>query len=194
MSESVRCFVAVKIPEAAAARVREAEDRLRAAQPSWKWVNPDTFHLTLKFLGEVDRDRLGELWSAITASLEGKRSFVMTLKGLGAFPNARSPRVAWAGIQAGAEELSELAEAVEAACERLGFEREQRPFAAHLTLGRARRGQTKSQVGQAIEREGDVEFGEAPVECVLLMRSQLSRAGAKYTVLQEHELEHGEAE
>ncbi|MBN1459556.1 MAG: RNA 2',3'-cyclic phosphodiesterase [Armatimonadetes bacterium] len=194
MSESLRCFVAVKIPEAAAARVREAQERLREAEPSWKWVDPDTFHLTLKFLGQVSSDRLGELWSAITASLDGRHSFVMTLKGLGAFPNARSPRVAWAGIQEGAQELGELAEAVETACERLDFEREQRPFAAHLTLGRARRGQTKSQVGQAIEREGDIEFGEAPVERVLLMQSQLRPDGARYTILEEHELEHGEAE
>lgn len=193
MSESVRCFVAVKIPEAAAARVRAAQERLREVEPSWKWVNPETFHLTLKFLGEVRREQLGEVWSAITAAMAERQSFTMTLEGLGAFPNTRAPRVAWAGIRGGAEELGELAEAVEAACQSYGFERERRPFAAHLTLGRARQGQTKSQVGQAIEQETDVEFGEAPVQRVLLMRSQLRPDGAQYTVLEEHELKHGEA-
>jgi 2'-5' RNA ligase len=194
MSDSVRCFVAARIPEAAAARVREAQQRLRDVEPSWKWVESGTFHLTLKFLGAVGRDRLGELWSAIRAALAGRRRFTMGLRGLGAFPNTRSPRVAWAGIEKGAKELRELAEVVEVACEHCGFEREQRPFTAHLTLGRARRGESRSQVGPAIEQEAEVELGEAPVERVLLMRSELRRGGAVHTVLEEHELEQGEAE
>jgi 2'-5' RNA ligase len=179
MSEAVRCFVAVKIPEAAAARVRDAQERLREVEPSWKWVSPD---------------RLEKLWPEIGAALSRRPPFTMTLEGLGAFPDTRSPRVAWAGIERGAEELRGLAEDVEAACECCGFERERRPFTAHLTLGRARRGQTKSQVGRAIEQDADIAFGEALIDRVLLMRSQLSPDGARYTVLEEHQLKHGEAE
>lgn len=194
MSESLRSFIAVKMPPDAIDRLREAQDRLQAAEADWKWVQPDTFHITLKFLGDVERGVLSTVWESVCETIEGSPAFTMGLRGLGAFPNAHTPRVAWVGIDEGSEALVDLAARVEGACEQHGFARESRPFRAHLTLGRARRPRPNPPLTAAIESMAEADLGGAPVDRILLMRSQLTPRGAQYGVLEEHLLNHGEAE
>jgi 2'-5' RNA ligase len=194
MSETLRSFIAVKLPPEALARLAEAQARLCKAEPGWKWVDPKSFHVTLKFLGAVPRADLEALWRSVTEALAGAPAFAVTLRGLGAFPNLRAPRVAWAGIERGAAELTALAEKVEHACAALGFAGEKRPFAAHLTLGRAREPKPNLDLARAIEELAEVELGEAAVDRVLLMKSTLTPKGAIYEALAEHLLQTGEAE
>ncbi len=194
MNKPVRCFLAVKTPLDRAQALREAQAQLRAAGGNWKWVDPDTFHLTLKFLGDVEESRTAEIWESVSAALVGSEAFAIRFRGLSVFPNLRLPRVAWAGIDHGAAELHELARKVEEACSAHGFERERRPFRAHLTLGRARRPESNSALAGVIEGMADAELGETDVSRVLLMKSTLTPKGAIYDVLEEHLLDHGEAE
>jgi 2'-5' RNA ligase len=118
----------------------------------------------------------------------------MALRGLGAFPNVHTPRVAWVGIDEGSAALVELAAKVEGACEQHGFPSESRPFRAHLTLGRARRPAPNPPLASAIEGMAGADLGEAAVDRILLMESRLTPRGAQYEVLEEHLLNHGEAE
>ncbi len=194
MSDSVRCFVAVKAPLGRAENLRHAQARLRAAEGDWKWVDPDTFHITLKFLGDVERTTIPELWASVSGAVGDTQEFKMQFRGLGVFPNARAPRVAWAGIDAGAAELRELAGKVEAACSARGFDRERRPFKAHLTLGRARRPRTSPALAALVQEMAEAGLGEAVVDRVLLMESTLTPKGALHDVLEEHLLDHGEGE
>lgn len=190
--ESLRCFIAVKLPAEARDSLSQAQARLRAAEPGWKWVNPDTFHVTLKFLGQVERERLEATWQSVRAAISGKRAFRVALRGLGVFPNLRAPRVAWAGINDGATDLAALAAEVEEACSRHGFEREKRPFAAHLTLGRARLAGPSPALAAIVQECAESQFGGGPVDRVLLMQSTLRPTGAVYTVIGEQALERGE--
>jgi len=193
VSDSIRSFIAVKMPLDAIERLSEAQDRLRAAEADWKWVRPDTFHITLKFLGEVEGGRISAVWDSVCEAVADSRPFAMALRGLGAFPNLHTPRVAWVGIDEGSAALVGLAAKVESACELHGFERERRPFRAHLTLGRARRPAPNPSLAAAIEGMAGADLGEAAVDRILLMKSQLTPRGAQYEVLEEHLLNHGVA-
>ncbi len=185
MSEPIRSFIAVKLPPESAERIRAAQERLRAADADVKWVDAASFHITLKFLGGVQQDRLSALWRSVTAALEGSRPIALHLRGIGAFPNPGRARVVWAGATEGAEELAELAARVEEACEKHGFERERRPFRAHLTLGRVRRPRPNAELAAAIAEQAEVDLGEAHMDRVLLMKSELTRAGAIYHILEQ---------
>ena len=183
--ERVRSFIAVAVPPASAERLRVAHERLREAEPGIKWVNPDGFHITLKFLGGVEPDRLQALWSDVSEALDGVAGFTMHFQGIGAFPNPNRARVVWAGVTDGAAELTEIAKRIEQVSSEHGFEMETRPFAAHMTLGRAREAASSPALAAAMREMASVELGQVSVDRVLLMKSELTRQGAMY-----HELEH----
>jgi len=185
VSESVRSFIAVPVPAETASRLAAAQERLRASGDDIKWVRPESIHLTLKFLGAVEPERLRALWQSLREALAGQRSFMARLRGLGAFPGPARARVVWAGLAEGAEELGALAARVEEVCAQHGFPPEERPFRAHLTLGRVRRPAPNPGLEAAIAAGADAELGEVPVERVLLMKSELRRDGARYHVLDE---------
>ncbi len=153
-----------------------------------KWVATDSLHVTLKFLGEVEPERLKRTWEAVRESLAGKTQFTMTLRGLGAFPNRNRVRVIWAGIEEGRDGLAELADRVERACAAQDFAPEDRPFQAHVTLGRVREPVLNADLAAALEALVQEDFGEVLVDRVLLMRSQLTPKGPIYTVLGEEGL------
>ncbi len=193
MSEFIRSFIAVKIPPDSAEEMSAAQQRLRAADASVKWVDPKGLHITLKFLGSVERERLTDVWRSAEQALNGSRAFTMRFQGVGAFPTLSRPRVIWAGVAEGAEELADLAARVEAACEKHGFERERRPFRGHVTLGRVRRPARNAALEAALAAQAEAKLGEARVDRTLLMKSELTRAGAVYHILEETLLSQGES-
>jgi 2'-5' RNA ligase len=134
-------------------------------------------HVTLKFLGETPETSVDGIVRAAEAVALGVPAFAVRLRGAGAFPNFRRPRVVWIGIEP-AEPLVRLATALDEACARLGFARETRGFAAHLTLGRVKRELGPGE-GVALERMGGalalVPGGH--VRSFVVMRSGLSRHG-----------------
>lgn len=188
MSDLIRSFIAVPVPPEAAGKLHTAQETLRRAAPAVKWVDPNSFHITLKFLGGVLPDRLQQTWQAVAAALGGAPSFTMRFHGLGAFPSANRPRVIWAGLTDGAADLTALAARVEQACAAFDFAPEARPFHSHLTLGRAREAKPDPDLSAAIAQLAQEQLGEVPVDRVLLMKSELTPRGAIYHVLQEHRL------
>ena len=188
MSDRIRSFIAVNIPPESAGLLRAAQDRLRAVDATVKWVHPDTFHITLRVLGPVEPLRLSALWRSVGPALDGAGPFSLRFHGVGAFPNPSRPRVIWAGTTEGAEALTRLAAAAEQVCVQHGFEPESRPFRAHLTLGRVREPSPNPALAAAMAALSDADLGEAPMDRVLLMKSELTRAGAIYHILEEKPL------
>ena len=168
------------------ARLAAAVEHLQPLAPGVAWVARDNVHVTLKFLGAVDNARLGALEPALAAAAAGHAAFDLTIDGLGAFPSRIRPRVLWAGIGAGAAELGTLAARVDEALAALGFARETRPFAAHVTLGRVREPRANPRLAAALDAGGPL--GRQRVARVSLMRSDLSPRGARYTELASHPL------
>jgi 2'-5' RNA ligase len=137
-------------------------------------------HVTLKFLGQIEETRVGAITEALVAVATRTPAFALDVRGLGAFPTPSRPRVLWAGLEPAAP-LTALAGAVDAALAALGFVRESRAFAAHVTLGRVRESRRNPALAAALARPADC--GGLPVARVSLMRSELHPRGARYTEL-----------
>ena len=179
----MRAFVAVFPPPEirkkalTTARRLTPDDRVR-------WTRPENVHLlTLKFLGEIREEALGGLCAALSEVCAAYAPFDAGLAGLGAFPSARRARVLWAGVGAGSAGLRSLAAEVDGALAPLGFEREKRPYAPHLTLGRVRGRPANLELPSGTEELG---FGVLRVD---LVESTLSPEGAVYRTVRAFALE-----
>ena len=181
---TVRAFVAVNLDQDLKDALAKVQERLKATRADVGWVRPESLHLTLKFLGQVEESRLGAVAEAIAAAATGYGSFRLVLGGVGAFPQPRAARVVWIGVQQGAEALVTLQARVEAGLEALGFAREERPFAAHLTLGRVRGPARREQLAVALTSIPAEPLGEMLLHRIDLMKSELGPGGARYTALQ----------
>jgi 2'-5' RNA ligase len=172
----------VLLPDDLRQRLAAAIDRLRPHAADIAWVTESNLHVTLKFLGQVDESRAPALADALRATLADQRAFDVGVRGLGAFPSPTRPRVLWAGLDDAAGALTAVARRVDACCGGLGFPRETREFAAHVTLGRVREPRRRQPaLADALARGAD--FGRLRVERVSLMRSELSPRGARYSEL-----------
>ena len=157
--------------------------RLRPLGPRVSWVAPPNLHLTLKFLGELPPEALEQVKEALPEAVAGATPFSLHFYGLGAFPGMVRPRVLWVGVDEGGQAAQALQARVQAALTRRGFAREERPFSAHLTLGRVREPRGLAQLQQAMARDARMDFGRLEVRALSLMRSDLSPAGSRYTEL-----------
>jgi 2'-5' RNA ligase len=171
----------VLLPDAVRAEVARVAAPLRGLGDV-KWVAPENYHLTLKFLGPVRRDVVEALSASLRRAAAEMRPFRLELARLGAFPTPARPQILWVGIDGGRELLEGLAKATEAASCAHGFPREERPYHGHLTLGR-----THSPVGRPALadrlRTGDTgRIGTVDVEAIYLMRSTLLPRGPVYSI------------
>lgn len=176
----IRLFVALELPASVRAALDEIATQLRpAAGPNVRWTDLKGIHLTLKFIGEVPATQLEAIRGAL-ARVRDAQPIEAAFRGLGWFPNARRPRVFWAGVEAGAE-LAALAASVESALEPLGIPRESREFRPHLTLARIKSDDRLEGLKREAERLGTPEFGRARYTEFDLMQSTLNPKGAIYT-------------
>ncbi|HSM37358.1 MAG TPA: RNA 2',3'-cyclic phosphodiesterase [Longimicrobiales bacterium] len=179
----MRLFAAITIPARERKRLYKASAPLREEGLPVRWVDVDALHLTLKFLGEVPKDRVARVKSSLAAVAAKSRPFEVKLGGFGAFPSLRKPRVIWAGAYA-SPELRCLKHDLEWEFAALGYAREARAFHPHLTLGRAR---PEAAAGDFRDLEDLVEplkyQGTLTVSSVVLLRSTLSPQGASYDTI-----------
>jgi 2'-5' RNA ligase len=191
----MRLFVALDIDPEIRRRIGEFRDRMRPYAPDVHWVAPETFHITLQFLGETGKhDAIHNALQQVRATAVG-----VIFRATGFFPNAKSPRVFWVGIEAD-RNLQQLALHIGEVLEPLGFVREAAPFKPHLTLARAGSGRPRPVrgeqsavglrvVGIKLEEQPAVEFGSMTAREFCLYESKLSPSGAKYTKLNRYPLE-----
>lgn len=184
----MRLFVALNLPERERQRIHRAARPLREQRLPVRWLGPDHYHVTLKFLGEVRRERVPEIGEAMSRVAASTRAFTTELGGFGAFPTVRRPRVIWLGVGA-SPELRCLKQDLEWTLAELGFEAETRAFHPHVTLGRADDRDGAGAFRGLDELMAGLEFeGELEVHSIDLMRSESFRAGSRYTVVSRAEL------
>ena len=179
----MRLFVALNLPHAERRRIHSAAKPLREAELPVRWSDPKSYHLTLKFLGDVRSEAVDQIQGALDKVASGTRLFDLDLGGFGAFPTIRRPQVVWVGVDP-SPALRCLKQDLEWALSDLGFERETRAFHPHITLGRVDSDQGAGAFRGLDELAADLEYnGSVPADRVDLMRSQLSRQGASYSVV-----------
>ncbi len=181
----IRAFIAIELPQEIHQRLDQVISQLkqRLGDTAIRWVPAENIHLTLKFLGDVSVANVEMLKKIMQAEAAGCPHFEISVGGLGAFPNAHHPRVVWVGVEAPSD-LNNLQHAIEAATERLGYTKEERPFSAHLTLGRVSRNATPRDarlIGEVLESTKVGFLGAAHIQAVHLFRSDLKPTGSIYT-------------
>jgi len=188
LARKIRTFIAVDIPDSIREKIARLQAKLKEKKANVKWVRPQTIHITLKFLGDVEEERIDEIGEAIERAVKGFQPFTAFVGGAGRFPNDRKPRVLWVGVKKGGNALSELADRIENECAQLGFEKGKRKYSAHLTLGRVR---SSKNIGSVVEAMNSMEFEGGFFEAseVLIMKSDLKPTGAVYTVLKKIKLQ-----
>jgi 2'-5' RNA ligase len=184
----MRLFTALDLPPEVAGRLADLLERLRPAARI-AWSPPANLHITTKFIGEWPDERLEELKSAF-AALPGRAPISVHVGGLGFYPNPRSPRVFWCGVEAAG--LAELAADTDAATARLGIQSEKRAYSPHLTLARIREQvdlrTLHERVAGLVETPSGADCGRFAARSFFLYRSQLRPTGSLYTKLAEFPL------
>lgn len=187
----IRAFVAIELEEPLREALSELQNQMReglrriAPHVHLQWVRPESIHLTLKFLGNIENGQVEPVSRALTSAVEGQPKFSIELKELGVFPDIRAPRVLWLGFSEPMEALIRLAGSVEDALTPLGFPPEGKPFRPHLTLARIK--DRPREVGKALVGSGllrrSLRLGMLNVCEVSLMKSELKPSGSVYTRL-----------
>jgi 2'-5' RNA ligase len=181
----MRLFLAVPV----APDVREAlaamQARLKAGEPSVRWVEPANFHLTVKFLGDQDDDRLPEIEEVAAEVAAVTPAFTLTVRGAGAFPKRGGPlKTLWAGVTEGKDEWRALALRAEEPLTAFGVVREG-GLVPHVTLGRVKSAHGIDGLREALAAEAETDCGTQAADRLVLMRSMLDPRGAIYTPLAE---------
>ena len=187
----MRTFIAINLDrelKEMLSQLIEELKRLDPARKSVRWVNQQAMHLTLKFLGEIDENKVKPIETALKRVSDGARIFAMKIIGIGYFPpDKRNPRVLWLGIEE-EESLKILQSLLEEEMEKLGFPKEKRKFHPHLTLGRVKIPSNLREIMLHLEKYESQKFGEMEVKKITFFKSVLKPTGAEYSVLSEFEL------
>lgn len=179
----MRLFIALNLPRKERTRIHKAAAVLRDRSLPVRWVEPDDYHLTLKFLGDVRGDRQDPVQHVLERVATTTRPFDVTVAGFGAFPTIRRPRVLWVGAEA-TPELRCLKQDLEWGLAEFGFERETRAFHPHVTLGRADEKGGAGAFRGLDEVVAAMDHASAfTVRTLDLMRSKRTRSGPQYSVL-----------
>jgi RNA 2',3'-cyclic 3'-phosphodiesterase len=181
----MRLFIGIELPPEVIANL---EDLLQRLKPSAQinWSPPRNLHITTKFIGEWPEERLVELKSAL-GMLPSRQPITIAIQKLGFFPNPHSPRVFWAGVQAG-DDLASLARDTEEALAPLGITKEERLYSPHLTLARIKTPGKQPALLQTVAKLPSLEFGTFVAERFHLYQSRTAPTGSVYTKLAEFPL------
>jgi RNA 2',3'-cyclic 3'-phosphodiesterase len=188
-NELWRVFCAVELAKTSRDLVLRHIAYLKEAVPDAgaSWALDTNLHLTLKFFGEIPQTSVAEISAAASRAVAGLGPFSIRLEQTGAFPKQGQPRVLWIGISDPSGKLSELHTQLENEAANACFDADDRPFHPHLTIARLRQPR-HSRTLAAAHRQ--LEFGpeEVAVSELLVIKSELSSQGSKYTTISRHPL------
>lgn len=181
MGNTLRAFVAFELPAEIIRFAENLQGNLKNCGLKLRWVKAQNIHLTIKFLGDIREASIPDVASAMQSAARGFGPLDLTVQGMGVFPNIKRPRVLWIGLGGQVDLLGHLQTELEEALEGAGFARENRPFKAHLTLGRVK-GFVKSRLlSDAIQELGHYSPRPFQVHQLVLFQSDLRPQGAVYT-------------
>ena len=183
MSDIIRTFIAFELPEKIRSFISSIQEDLKSNRLDARWVQPKNIHLTLKFLGNINKADTQKVGAAIFKSAADYAPISLAAKGIGAFPGINRPRVLWIGIRGQTDVLIQLQKSLDDKLEKIGFPTENRPFKGHLTLARVKGQINQAKLINAIKKYGEFEPKSFLADNIILFKSDLKSTGAVYTKL-----------
>lgn len=182
---AIRTFIAIDIPPWVKTEITDIQNRFKSLNLNVSWVRPANIHLTLKFLGEIDPQRVPLIKTTMTPAFNPLPKFSLSLEGLGVYPDLKRPKVLWVGLQDSQGALETLREKTEDVLSSLDFPKEARKFSPHLTLGRIKSFKGTALLKKTLQEAPQIESNPFEVSSVTFYQSQLTPKGSIYTALDE---------
>lgn len=184
----MRIFIAIELSEEIRNSLALIQTHLKYSGADVKWVEKDNIHLTLKFLGDINDEKCELVKSALDKIAKSTRPFGISIKDIGAFPNIDYPRVIWVGLDKGANESKTLAVNINEELSKIGFQKDSRPFAPHLTIGRVRSPKNKAALKEKMLGYEFSAVSSQRIDSMFLFQSTLTPKGPVYAKLLESSL------
>ena len=181
--EKIRTFIAIELNSAIKDELAQLQENLKDSAADVKWVKPQNIHLTLKFLGYVEEEKIHKISSLLDYIASSYNSLEFSLFKVGCFPKIEYPKVVWVGIDKGCAVIEEIAKKLEEELQSLGFAKEKRSFSAHLTLGRVRSGKNRNTLVEKIKALEFNSSAQSLLHELVLFKSSLTPQGSIYTKL-----------
>jgi len=188
----MRAFVAIDIDENIRQQLeilqQQLKEKVNLRKGDCRWVNPKNIHLTLKFLGEIKDKEVVDVCNMVEKVTRKHKKFDLDIKSVGHF-GGKSARVLWVGSDTGSDKLKKLQKDIENKLAHAGFPKENRIYAAHLTICRIKNKQAGIKLAQTADNYKDYDLGLIQADDVTVFQSQLTPDGPIYTVLGKYELQ-----
>ena len=184
----MRAFIAIELSEEIRADLARIQSHLKYSGADVKWIETGNIHLTLKFLGDIAEENCEKIKSILDEIGRSIKPFEISIKDIGAFPNINYPRVIWVGLDKGVNESKIFAEKINEEVLKIGFQKEPRPFAPHLTIGRVRSPKNKDALKDKILTLQLKAYTLQLIRSIVLFKSTLTPKGPIYTKLHEAHL------
>ncbi|MCW5958658.1 MAG: RNA 2',3'-cyclic phosphodiesterase [Pyrinomonadaceae bacterium] len=184
-NDKKRIFIGIDLSDAArkaaAAYIAELRTEFRAVKVGWE--RAEKLHITLKFLGDVEADRMESVIHEVRSSVKNLPHFDLKVENTGVFPNIRKPRIIWLGLSGGIDALSAIENQLSDNLQRLGFEKEARKFVPHLTIGRVRDADNASLLARTHSQKHFEPVGFNVSE-ISIFESKILPTGSVYKILE----------
>ncbi len=181
--QQIRAFIAVDVGPDVRAALRPVVEQLKHRAHQVRWVPEDQWHLTAKFLGDVDGRQVGEIAKAMQEEANATPAFELEFRGLKPFPPGREPRIVAVEVVSGVDALASFHQRLDQRMEAFGVPSERRSFLAHLTLGRIKGAGQMEWLWDSVRDQAEADFGMASIDEAILFQSNLRPEGAQYIPL-----------
>lgn len=176
----MRTFIAIPVPQDIKEMAASVRKSLEGTGADVKWVEEENYHITVKFLGDIDPQMVDNIYIHLNTISENYHSFALKVKGIGFFPNANHPRVIWLGINGELEKANLLGERIDTFLSEEGFEPE-RKRSFHLTLGRIRSPKGQKELLEEVNKlNKNIKSRTFLVNKIDFMESRLTPQGPNY--------------
>jgi len=184
--KNIRAFLAIEPPENVLQKISVLQDKLKSEiSGRLSWTRPQGQHLTLKFFGDISKEDINNISTAVQKRVVAETKLNLKVEKLGVFPDARRPRVLWCGVTGDVEKLIALQKKLDSDFAALGFPAEDRSFKAHLTLARIKDSRDMTGMSEALKKHNEFIAGDLIADKLFLFQSNLSPQGTVYTKLAE---------
>lgn len=180
----LRCFIAIEIPETIRKSISDIIDGLKKSGSDVKWVADENIHITLQFLGETEESVIPAIKEALDKILAPYSPFYIKITDIGCFPDRRRPRVIWVGMEE-SQTLINLRKDIAEELVKFGYQKEERGFTPHVTIGRVKSNKNMNKLLKRIDEVKTTRFSDFQAQHITLMKSELKPSGAKHYSLAE---------